>query len=103
VQPRFTHVSGRVEGFGIDEVSRVSVGFLQPGDQAARIAPVGEDGAFEFTGVSLGRARLSLLLAGESGRATVLAILPIDVESEVQGVVLARDPSSLPPSADRDD
>jgi hypothetical protein len=103
IQPRFANVSGRVVGFDAAELAHVSVGISRPGDQAARMTRVEQDGAFEITGVSLGNSRLALLLDEGRGRAKVLAILPLKVESEVRGVVLARDPTSLKSSTSRDD
>jgi hypothetical protein len=95
LQPVFARLQGRVVGVAPDELARIGVGFLQVGDQEARLARPASDGSFEFTRLPLGKGELYLVRELDVG-SEVLARLELDLTDDREGLVLGPDPASLP-------
>ena len=104
LQPLFAHVRGHVAGFSADELPHLGIGLVLNGEEQSALLPPSPDGNFELPHVTRGEGELFLVQDGNSpGGSLVLARLHVVIDRDLEGLVLAPDPDSLPERPERRD
>ncbi|MCI0585330.1 MAG: hypothetical protein L0323_00655 [Planctomycetes bacterium] len=102
VRPIFADLRGRVAGFAADEIRHLAIGLVLAGEDQSRLVRPEPDGSFLLARVSRGKGDLFLVQEGaDPGGPRVLGRQHVVIDGDLEGLVLAADPGSLPEAPDR--